>query len=445
MLQRFEPKEVEQYKDMKYTKDDVSKYDMCIKRIPPTSLIAELTKLVPNMNSFINSITMVTGAFIDTIDALKKDFRSHEFPVYVKHLFTSLDTMISKHLLDTMLEKVHSNDVMLVPKNISTHQILFLIDPNYSSRRLEPLQLIYKLMSIESVTYNILNQCFYNKSNFISNTGEIVYINSKLQVIIVPENIDIQLIKQVVNMNISLNYYYPHLLYVMDCTSMLTQKMYVQQFDSSNRNYNVFYTKSDCLIEDSNIDNVPMITVNGECIDSKIGLRYLNLQQDTIIYYQSKEDDYSRRCYNFLKMLKKKEIVSISLVGLYKLWTFFNMKRTYFSKILKIEINCFEIGYVDFLQILKETEFMELLNNCVGIYYSNEIIHAISIIKYTIKKNMNIIRMNNSMNNICKLAILNILNDLEVLFPDMNIPFYKEDTINRVFVAEFLNSQNIYL
>lgn len=440
----FDPMEHPVSRDLPITKERINEYYNAIKKCSIVNLVRELKDMVLCMSGQINAVTLVAGSFIDTNDVFNPTFtRSHEFPTFVQELFWQPQKRICNDFLNKLLPTVENKTkLMSNPRYITTEQILILCDPCYKSRRIEPIQLIYKLLGSKSVLLNIRDQCFGTTSNFITKDGELVYVRSILNVIIVQEDIDYLTIKKIENLQTTLsNDVKDFVLNIMDCTSRLTQEDFVQNLENPNKNQGVFYTESKCFLEDSSYENLPII------INDRL---FLTCKNDCILQFSETEDELNMdNCHNFLIARYIKKTLYIDLVGLYKLWCFFYMDRQYTSRnpsTMNIIYSTTNMDYIEFRHLISEHSFKSLLISCVGTYYPTELMSAANNIFTTIRNNTELqSNGNRSMVNVCKKHACVLLHDLQMRCPLMDIPFYEEDKIDRTFLSKYLSSQGICL
>lgn len=431
-------------RDLPFTKEHINEYYNAIKQSSMKNLFDEVRDMILCMSGQINAVTLVAGAFISTDAVFDSTFtRNHEFPTFVQELFWQPQKRVCNEFLNKLLPPVEDKtQLMANPRHITTEQVLILCDPCYKTTRSEPIQLIYKLLGSQNVLLNIKDQYFGTTSNFITMDGELVYVHSILNVIIVPEDIDYHTIKKFETLQTTLSTNVKDfVLNIMDCTSRLTQEDFVKKLDNPEKNQGVFYTESKCFLEDSAFENLPVI-INEQM--------FVANNHDCVIQYAETDTELNiDNCHNFLIARYIKKTLYVDLVGLYKLWCFFYMDRQYISRDLStmnIVYSTRNMDYVEFRHLLNEPSFKSLLISCVGTYFPNELISAANNIFTTIRNDPELQRDGNrNMINVCKKHAAVLLHELQVKCPLINIPFYQEDKLDRAFLSTYLSGEGIYL
>ncbi len=442
MIQDFDPSIHPMSQQLPYTQERVKEYNSAIKRCSSLEMVEYAKQLFSSMSGQINAVTLVSGSFIDTHDVFDPSFtRSHEFPMFVQDLFWRPQSRICKDFLNKLLPYVEDKtQVMVHPRYITTEQVLILCDPCYTTKRFEPIQLIYKLLISNSILLNVRDQCFGTTSKYITSEGELVYVHSILKVIVIPEDINYNFIKYIEELKYTQSHN-KYVLNVLDCTSRFTQKDFVEKLHSPDSDGGIFYTESKCFLEDSLDENLPVIIENG---------RFITSRHECILHFCETEQELNMdKCHTFLNASFIKKTLHIDLLGIYKLWCFFYMDRQYTSRnpnTLNSVFNTRDMDYVEFRHLISEPGFKSLLISCVGTYYPNELIFATKNIDTTIRNNPELQRDGQrSMINVCKYHACHLLHELQVHCPQFSIPFYEEEKIDRTFLAELLTRNNIYL
>jgi hypothetical protein len=440
----FDPASYSVSRDLPFTKEHINEYYNAIKKCSMETLFDEVKDKILCMSGQINSVTLVAGAFISTDAVFDPTFtRNHEFPTFVQELFWQPQKRVCSEFLNKLLPHVVDKTIVMAnPRYITTEQLLILCDPCYKTTRSEPIQLIYKLLGSQNVLLNVKDQYFRTTSNFIMMDGELVYVRSILNVIIVPEDIDYQTIKKLETLQTTLSTNIKEfVLNIMDCTSRLTQEDFVKNLDNPGKNQGIFYTESKCFLEDSSYENLPVI-INEQM--------FVANTHDCFVQHAETEDELNiDNCHNFLIARYIKKTLYVDLVGLYKLWCFFYMDRQYTSRnqsTINIVYSTRNMDYVEFRHLLNEPSFKSLLISCVGTYFPNELISAANNIFTTIRNDSELQRDGNrSMINVCKKHAAVLLHQLQVKCHMINIPFYQEENLDRTFLSTYLSGEGIYL
>jgi hypothetical protein len=295
--------------------------------------------IVSNLDPSPNTITIyhfIIGSKTEqnTLDGLDRfGKRNHECPNFVENLLFNPEAQFSPHLINGF-----SNY-----KEITIRQVLILIDPVYNIRP-EPLG----LLSIISHLGKDLTVRHIIEHNHVNHTS----IISKLEPVLVPNDITEEHLLEMIKTIKSLSHFYPMIVNIMDCSSNVANKMFCDSIDN-NVSW-VYITQPKCLINDKKSIYMPMITLdeidedNGddgddcdigvsvECktkeielftnVNNKLNIRWVNYNIDV-----KHIDDlktiydvclYSRNLYNFIINLYKVNSIEYSLYSIYKLWTY---------------------------------------------------------------------------------------------------------------------------
>jgi len=421
----------------------------------------------------LSIVHMVIGANMREPDILNPLCnRTHEFPQIVRKLFTNPNEQVSPELFQ---EFYHLPEIHI-------RQTLFLVDPDYE-RFCEPLQFITELTKLceffpiiidtDTRKISIVHQVQLTDIKFIK-------IHCHLEIVVIPCEISREIVDETIVMINSFSRFNPIVLYVMDCSSSITNELFVNNTDSA-----IFLTESKCLLIDSELQNCPTLSVmhnkkqrkqydtqetheKQETYDSTdtqinthprqiFNIRWVNLHDDmkhlpdwceiSDICMQSKSS------YEFLANLLKFRRINIELVGLIKLWTFFNLKLSYtlddaryFNIPITVEHKDFD--YVRFGYFCKSNHFLDyIIHNC-GFWQKYEILYCIKNLNKTIRtinnnKDMIPTEDGNMFKVLTKYAV-DIFHELSVYIPEV-VGYYEDEMINRKFVVDFIASQKILL
>ena len=294
--------------------------------------------------------------------------RNHECPKIVENLLFNPDLQLSPDILADNLKQT---------TNITVRQVLILIDPSYTSKP-NPVGL---LSVIDGLPLDLT----------IEHNLEYINIKSILEPIIVPCDITeghiIELIKSL-DMFRSM---YPILLNIMDCSSNTCPNIYSNSISSISNIYNYIHiTKPKCLIDDTELQYIPIITFLKDCDGggiksdtnsfftyNKLNIRWVNCKDDlqmlssNITPSMYKYCIYSKHLYNYIIRLFKVETFEYSLFSIQKLWGITTYTSNYiinykehtsnkFEPIKEITINFSKLSFEEFSKYWKCQAFKEL-------------------------------------------------------------------------------------
>jgi hypothetical protein len=293
--------------------------------------------------------------------------RNHECPKIVENLLFNPDLQLSPDILADNLKQT---------TNITVRQVLILIDPSYTSKP-KPVGL---LSVIDGLPLDLT----------IEHNLEYINIKSILEPIIVPCDITeghiIELIKSL-DMFRSM---YPILLNIMDCSSKTCPNIYANSISSISNIYNyINITKPKCLIDDTELQYIPIITFFKDCDGgiksdtnslftyNKLNIRWVNCKDDletlssSITPAMYKYCIYSKHLYNYIIRLFKVETFEYSLFSIQKLWGITTYTSNYiinykehtsnkFETIKEITINFSKLSFEEFAKYWKCQAFKEL-------------------------------------------------------------------------------------
>jgi hypothetical protein len=303
--------------------------------------------------------------------------RNHECPKIVENLLFNPDLQLSPDIL--------SNDLKQY-KDITIRQILILIDPAYVAKPL-PVGL---LSVIDGLPLDLT----------IEHNLENINIKSILEPIIVPCDITEAHVIEMIKILSIFKSMYPILINIMDCSSNTCTNIYANSISyiggygvgngvgntsiSSIINC-IHITKPKCLIDDTELQYIPIITfckdgierdTNSLFTDNKLNIRWVNCKDDleiidkTISFTVYSNCIYSKNLHNYITRLYKVETFEYSLFLIQKLWgvTTYTSNHIINYKVIinrfesnkEITINFSKLSFEDFAKYWKCQEFKEL-------------------------------------------------------------------------------------
>ena len=411
----------------------------------------------------LNILNIIIGSHIHPNDIKNPEFnRFHEFPIIVQKMFTNpLD-----QLGPDMIEIISNIDELHI------FQTLYLCDPLYATSP-NPIQLLNILSELQS-QYESIKINFDGTISIFHHIkiteARSLKIYSVLKPIIVPFNVEANMIENIIPIINTYSKFNPLVAFIMDCTSYITDKMFVN--DPST---NVFFTQSKCLIIDSEIQNIPMITISDistkftkdldmqDNIRYRLIIRWIKDSNCDMQYLPLWRLGYDKdlRLYNAFKYLSeyyKFRKLHIELTGLIKLWTLFSMTCEYtmpkFNNLKHVKcleplfgtaIKLNQITFGMFLYLYGEVHFTDHIYYRSGSYLKENMVYFIN--KYLLIQNPDTIShelSTKSMDEICKLHTINILEGIVIHSPDA-IGYYENDKIDRKFLIDLLEAYQIRL
>ena len=378
--------------------------------------------------------------------------RNHECPKIVENLLFNPDLQLSPDIVKNISKK---------NKNITIKQILYLIDPSYINNPI-PFGLL-----------SVINGLPLDLT--IEHNLEYVNIKSILEPIIVPCDITESHIIELISTLNSIKHIYPILINIMDCTSNTCTNLYANGLQNGLQNdeNNLFHiTKPKCLIDDCDLQYIPMIcldtiqsvsepTVKSLFDYNKLNVRWVNYKNDAIIINTMKpvvylNCPYSRNLFDLLTRLYKVETFEYSLFSINKLWgvTTYTIDYTFtindgelnFDRITsgsfnrEITINFSKLTFEEFAKFWKYKGFRDL----PPFNYDYDFIIFCKFINYFIKKYFDSVGyshlgLNPSIVDFLKLEAFEIFSILEKYFPsDMKYFSFEDQTVSRESIKKYL-------
>ena len=434
--------------------------------------------ILSKVSVFPNTITIYH--FIIGSKAYERDFteeslstqterpRNHECPKIVENLLFNPDLQLSPDLVQNKFKK---------NKDITIKQILYLIDPSYINNP-NPVGLLSVINGLPlelTIEHNL----------------EHINIKSILEPIIVPCDITESHILELISTLNSVKHIYPILINIMDCTSNTCTNLYANgmQNDIQNGLYsdedNLFHiTKPKCLIDDSDLQYIPMICLDTSMIDSDfdfesesepivkslfeynmLNVRWVNYKNDALIINNMKPDvylncPYSKNLFDLVTRLYKVETFEYSLYSINKLWgvTTYTINYTFtindselsFDRISnnssnnssnkQITINFSKLTFEEFVRFWKYKGFKEL----PPFNYDYDFIIFCKFINYFIEKYNNGIGhshlgLNPSIVDFLKVEAFEIFSTLVKYFPcDNKYLSSGYQTVSRESIKKYL-------
>jgi hypothetical protein len=300
-----------------------------------------------------------------SIDPLLQTFRprNHECPKIVENLLFNPDLQISPDIL--------KNELKLY-EDITIRQVLFLIDPAYMKNPI-PVGLISVINGLPldlTIEHNLEN----------------INIKSILEPIIVPCDITEKHVLELIKTLEMFRSIYPIIINIMDCSSNTCLNIYSDSIGSIT-NW-LYITKPKCLIDDTELQYIPMLTFENSCADAvsespdslftsnKLNVRWINWKDDSMIIKDINYDMYTnciytKNFYEFLVRIYKVETFEYSLFLINKLWgiTTYTSNHTInyrqnvgsrFNTSQDININFSKLTFEEFAKYWNCKEFRDL-------------------------------------------------------------------------------------
>lgn len=420
------------------------------------------TNTITIYNFFIGSKTEKQS--LDISDIYGK--RNHECPKFIENMLFNPELQLSPELINSFSSH----------KEITIRQVVFLIDPSYihSPEPFGLLSIISHLPSDLTIRHIIKH-----------NASQTTIIISKIEPVIIPNDItELHLLKLFKTIK-HLRKFYPMIVNVMDCTSVVATKIFTDNIDSLDGKESWLYiTKPECLIIDTKKKYIPMLAFsNCTCepvvsddgsgdvsggsrgpdlfITNKLNIRWVNFKDDEkyIDDLQIVSDvcTYSKNLYEYIISCYKEYTLDYSLFSIYKLWTYttytmdykFNKdKFTIFGKVSNepsITVNLSTLNFEDFSNYWHHKEFKELppFNYEYDTMIINKFINYF-INKYKYHTRVSFLGLNPSIVDFIKLEAFEILSNLGTYFPnDLEyLPIIAED-LDRKTIKTYLANNGI--
>jgi hypothetical protein len=305
----------------------------------------------------VSIYNIILGSYMDESDILTpnpKYKRNHEYPQFVKNIFKNLESQISPEMLEYISHY----------ENINIKQHLILIDNMYQTKH-NYHGLHYEFPNITKDGHYILE--YDIQHNEYKNT----HIVSSIEPVIIPSLVDIIQLRDIIKKLTDYVARIPVLINIMDCTSRTLTELFV-----NNDNPYIYISKPDCLLCDTNIEYMPMITFD---ITNQIRWVNYNLDKTSIPDLLIVKDvcPKSNAVYNFLINLYKVYVVNIAFVAIYKMLGILSITRTYTLQSGKI-ITFFDITFNTLIKLWhQEPDFPDMLINNFDLYFEPNIKHYV--------------------------------------------------------------------
>lgn len=257
---------------------------------------------------------------------------NHECPQIVKNLLFNPEMQLSPLII---------NDIQnTCGKDIIIRQVLVLIDPEYKGQPL-PLGLL-SIIGDLPLDLTITHNLEYLNMN----------IKSVLEPIIVPNDINEEQIIEILKLLTEFRKYYHIIINIMDCSSNTCNNIYANSIDRSKGIDNFIHiTNPECLINDSKLQYIPIMTIVDNIIKPEeslfktkgFSIRWVNYEDDSQLIddlnheYETHRCPYSIIMYNSIVTLYKVKTIIYSFASLFKLWGFTTITIDYmFDEITNI-------------------------------------------------------------------------------------------------------------
>jgi len=270
-----------------------------------------LNDLLEDINSkdkpfTINYFHFIIGSFTYPTDynSAPAEFkRNHEFPQIVKNNFYQPELQFSPSMLE-FISHIYTPD-----NTININQIVVLIDPSYKQYP-RPYGICTELPDLDS------QPIVFHSSSIDINPLKKIKFNSRLEPVIIADNIHEIGVSKLESIILEYrNSKFPNLINIMDCSSNTIRNKWV-----SNENPFVYIGMPECLLIDSDIQYIPMITFDN---DTK-SIRWCNDYLDEKILNELATVidvcPVSARTYRFITTQLKYRIIANYLLPIYKLY-----------------------------------------------------------------------------------------------------------------------------
>jgi hypothetical protein len=352
---------------------------------------------------------IVVGSYMSREDILTPNHqykRNHECPQFVKNILYNFESQITPDFLEYI-----SNY-----KKIIIRQYLILIDDMYNKENY-CIGLCSEFPNIlKDGNYIIEYNIQYNQYNTIN-------IESSIEPVIVPSFTNVhqicEILKQLSN-NVSR---IPLLVNIMDCTSNMLINLFV-----NNTNLNIYLSKPDCLLCDSKLEYMPMITFD---INNQIRWANYNLDSSMIPNLLQVKDvcSKSENTLNFLKNLYKVNAVNISFVSIYKMFRLFTITKTYTLQSGK-NITFNDLTFNNFIKLWSEPDFPNLITYNFDPYFEHNIKYYMNSLVHN-QIILTELKNNTSVKDILLQEANKIINKLNEYFPE-NLIILKDNNLNTI-------------
>ena len=313
-----------------------------------------LNYIVSNVNPsriVLTVYTIIIGSKTDSIALETTDLdwkRNHECPKFVENLFVNPSLQFSPEFCHYLSDNAEHSEITI-------RQVLLLIDPLYARKNeLKGLDFVIskldKEMGVSSVAD--LKSELVIKHKLHHNEYRTTTITSILEPVVVPCDITQKQVLSLIKTIKGLSAFYPVLCNIMDCSSNTIPNIFYDSIDSVNPLNLIHITYPKCLLIDTQLQYLPIITLykkeicdGSELCDSygscgsdgsadsddvelvfkkTLSIRWINYHNDSKLVSDllsvSDYCPYSKRTYDFIATLYKINTIEYSLVSLYKLW-----------------------------------------------------------------------------------------------------------------------------
>ena len=371
--------------------------------------------------------------------------RNHECPQIVENLLFNPDLQLSPDILSNVLKQ--NTDIVI-------RQVLILIDPVYS-RQPNPTGLLSVIDGLPlglSIEHNL----------------EYINIKSILEPIIVPCDITESHIIELIKCLGMFRDIYPIVINIMDCSSITCSNLYANNIDSIDNWIHI--TKPKCLIDDTELQYIPMMAYCQDGINSginpgitnninslftynKLNIRWINCKDDLSIIDSSitpaiyRNCIYSKNYYDFVVRLYKVETIEYSILLINKLWsvTTYTLDFTFSASGAsgssnEITFNFKTLSFEDFCKFWKYKGFRDLFPFSQGydyIIFCKFINNFIA--KYINKVGVSYLGLNPSIVDFLKFEAFEIFTNLVKYVPsDIKYLASSCETISRESINNYL-------
>ena len=388
--------------------------------------------------------------------------RNHECPKIVENLLFNPDLQLSPLIINNQHKKY---------TDITIRQVLILIDPAYKSQPV-PVGLL-----------SVINDLPLELT--IEHNLEHIDIKSILEPIIVPDDITEAHIFELLKIIKSFKELYNVVVNIMDCSSNTCPNIYannITTFLNITDNW-IHITKPKCLIDDTELQYIPIIEFSKEKIKSdisvddeslfthnKINVRWINCKDDLqtissmkpVVYINC---PYSRNLYDYIIRLYKIETIEYSIFSINKLWAVTTYTLDYTINIpgfsgfasgdnpgagRNVIVNFTRLSFEDFAKYWRYKEFKAL----APFNYDYDFIIFCKFIdnfiaKYTNRIGVSYLGLNPSIVDFLKAETYEIFNSLTKYFPsDMKyLPLNYESvsSVSRESIKQYLIDNGVAL
>ena len=353
------------------------------------------------------------------IDPNPKYKRNHELPQLVKNFLLNPQMQLSPDFI----AKISHID------QITIRQMLILIDPLYEND--------HKLIGF----INDHPRADVFEHEIIHNEFKKTKIVSKLETIIIPSNVNQDLIISIANLIEHFGKIMPMVINIMDCTSITLNKFY-----ETNTSSSIFLPKPNCFLIDGDIVNLPILTLADKTINTNscFPVRWVNYDDDIgkmdDLYTISEFCQYSNNTRLFLEKLYLLHYIGTMLFAIWKLLGLTSVTLDYSLVIDTTKTITFkysEMRIIDFITYWRYPKFVNMITS-IDSHHKKKIITFINLI---IDCNIDIPMQTILLQDFLKSKAIDILHKISKYIEIKELNLYADPvTITRLQLYDIINT-----